>query len=474
MPDLRKRSVQQPRQVGKSSHPEAALREKTCEKFAITLQDRLSDPYRVDGLGRQETSSGMEQSKETGKVSKRKRRRSDRSDMRIVLIPRAYWFAASCLFLLFAVVCYWALFGAIPIKASGSGMIEPTGRQFILVESRLQGRISNLQVAPGDEVAVKQPLAEVDGFDPDNRIASLATALREEVSALDALRQRLEFDVAGHEAAFEALHSSYVGSIARLEKNRHDLAEGLSGIDSQPSGPASGVVHSRTQLYRDTLSQLADLRTQLAEALQTLSDFNATASKQIASTDSLLASLRRTLRQLEASRLAERTVLAPVAGRVEELRVVQGQSVAPGTTILTMTRGGAGFEMLAFLPATDAGRVAVGMPAHIRPASVNKAEYGTIRGRVSVVSANPISKAGAMTLFQDEELAARFTSGGETYLTRIELEADLDSPSGFKWWAGDGPPFPIEAGIPADVEIVLEELPPVTLIVPAARRLTRS
>ena len=175
--------------------------------------------------------------------------------------------------------------------------------------------------------------------------------------------------------------------------------------------------------------------------------------------------------KLEAMLTADKTIRAPVAGRVAEILVAVGENVGATDVVMTLTHGSEGIEAIAFLRPDQARRVEIGMPAHVVPSSVKKAEFSAIRGTVISVSRAPISKAYANSFLRNEELAERMTSGGERYLARIKLAEDTKSASGFRWWSGTGPQFPIKIGTLASVEIVLNKRAPVTLVVPALRDL---
>ena len=46
-----------------------------------------------------------------------------------------------------------------------------------------------------------------------------------------------------------------------------------------------------------------------------------------------------------------------------------------------------------------------------------------------------------------------------------------DNRSGFEWWSGKGPPYRITAGTVATVDVVVERVRPITLVIPALRKL---
>ena len=114
--------------------------------------------------------------------------------------------------------------------------------------------------------------------------------------------------------------------------------------------------------------------------------------------------------QAEASRLRVEVSLgslvkAPVAGRIEEIRVGQGDVVAPGTIIATIGRvAPEAFEVLAVFDNDMAKRITPGMDVHVRPASVRKEEHGSMRGRVLSITELGISKAELNAILRNPQL----------------------------------------------------------------------
>ena len=418
----------------------------------------------------------MEQEDATTTAGRRNRRAQDHLDTRIVLIPRAYGFVAACLLLCLAVTGYWALFGSVPIKTSGSGMIVQEGRQLLAVQSESEGRVRDIVASEGDIVGANDILAHLRQDDLEIEISEARNAVQDLASKFEALKQRLAGEIQAREKTFADLQATYGKSIVELEQNRDALAGSLT--DDAISGARDLSLEreslSYRQFYQSTLVQLTALRTELADARQRLADLKVDAVTEIDRAEEALNASRRTLERLTETQKVRSVIRAPEAGRIEEIRIVRGQTISPENVAMTMSHGGAGFEVIAFLQPADAKRVAVGMPAHVLPATVSKAQFGTMRGKVTSISPGPISTAAANTLLQDRQMANRLSSEGLAYLTRITLDVDSNAPSGFRWWTGTGPPFPVEAGTLASVEIVLQDVPPLTLVVPAARELFRS
>lgn len=410
----------------------------------------------------------MDKQEASTKDRTRNRRAQDHLDTQIVLIPRGFGFAAGCLLLCLAMVAYWALFGTISIKTSGRGMIVPKGRELMAVQSETNGRVLEILASEGDSVRANDPLIRLDQDDLDAEITEARNAERDFAKQFASLEKRLKGEVQAQEKSYAELQVTYTGAITVLEQNRDVLANLLSDR-STPQDLALGY----RQQYQTTLIQLSEQKSRLAEAGRRLADLKADVAAQTAASQQAVNESRRTVEGLVAKRKDYGAIRAPDDGRIQEVRIVRGEMIDPETMLMTMSHGGSGFEVLAFLQPSDAKRVAVGMIAHVVPATVSEARFGTMRGRVTSISAGPVSTTAANTLLQDRQMAMQLSSEGLAYLARIALEVDQDVPSGFKWWTGNGPPFRIEAGTVAGVEIVLRDLPPVSMVIPAAKGLFR-
>jgi len=303
-----------------------------------------------------------------------RRRSQEGLDSRVVYVPRAHRVVLACVLALLAAGAVWAVFGRVPTKVAGQGIINHSGQQLYVVQTTHSGQVERVEVAIGERVEAGR----------------VVLRLRQ-----PELEERLELE----ERALEDLRSSGAEFKARIAAQQRAVEQA-----------------------RFTLEQ-------------------------------------------------SRVVRAQVAGVVEEIHVATGENAGPQDRLMTIASGGEGFEALAFLPAESGSRVTVGMAVHVIPTTVQKAEYGTMRGVVAYVSELPVSTEQIDTLLANRDLAERFAAIGSPYMARVELFPDRESASGFEWWSGGGPPFDVRVGTLVDAEIVVREQAPATLVVPALRRL---
>jgi len=111
------------------------------------------------------------------------------------------------------------------------------------------------------------------------------------------------------------------------------------------------------------------------------------------------------------------------------------------------------------------------MEAHIVPDSIKKEEYGSMRGRVTAVSDEDVSVQHVDQIVHNDQLTNSLFGGEPALLAYVELFPTKENPSGFEWWSGTGPPYKITAGSVATVDIIVERVRPITMIIPALRKL---
>ena len=123
-----------------------------------------------------------------------------------------------------------------------------------------------------------------------------------------------------------------------------------------------------------------------------------------------------------------------------------------------------------YLSPVDGKKIREGMRANITPSVVKKEEYGFILGEIHQVSGFPASRRGMLQVLESENLVEQLSRGGAPILVTASLFPDPDTPSGFKWSSGLGPPIKIQSGTLCSAGVVIDTRRPVDLVLPFLRR----
>lgn len=402
---------------------------------------------------------------------RRDRRGQENLDVHITIVPPGFVFAFLGLSLIACAILFWGVYGTIPSKAFGEGILARKDQKITAIQSRGDGRVKSIRVQVGDVVKAGTLLAELDQFSVDNEISATRQAVTDLQIKLDNLRKRQADEIDHHKSNAAKTVDEFSRTIAELEKGRSKLEELLA---SEEKLLKKHFLSRTTELesrvtYQGIVSQIGELRIKQATTKQALADLIATSATTLDEAREEVNAQQRKLDRLVKLSKTEKTIRAPTDGRIQEIRVGVGQNVAMADVLMTIGSGEAGYEVIAFLDSKQARRVSPQMPVHIIPSSVVKEEFGSIKGNVAFVSTEPVSQAYANNILQNSGLAQKFDPSGTRFLARIKVISDSSNPSGFKWWFGEGPDFEIKAGTLSEVEIVVREQRPVSLIVPALR-----
>lgn len=154
--------------------------------------------------------------------------------------------------------------------------------------------------------------------------------------------------------------------------------------------------------------------------------------------------------------------------RVLELLVDYDQFFSPGYTIMLLEFVDRPLGTLAYLGSVSGTQIDPGMRVRVVLSSYPEQQYGYIEGTVVSVGPFPATTQRMNAVIGDDALVQSVQSLAGTSPTEIiiQLETDESTPSGFKWSSSQGPDIQLTSGLMAEVEIVIEEQRPISLVFP--------
>lgn len=153
-------------------------------------------------------------------------------------------------------------------------------------------------------------------------------------------------------------------------------------------------------------------------------------------------------------------------GIVIETYVHPGEAVQAGNPVANVEPLGDQLQAVLFMSLNDAKTIEQGMPAHLSPSTVSPSQYGVLLGQVVYVSPFPASVLRLRTLLGADDLVQYVTRGGPVYEVAVQLNRDPNTPSGYQWSSGSGPPIRLSTGTMTTAQVVLGEQHPIGLILP--------
>lgn len=446
-----------------------------------------------------------------------------------VTTPRA-WLALLAIGAMVAAALAWGVFGSIPSKTYGQGILLTSGGVHSVTHSRT-GRITDIRVDQGDLVRQGDVVARVEQQEIVDEINRLKRQLSElerveeslpqyqeaafqaELYELYELTRQLE-DAQARVAIMEATYNQEAANagLRHIELRRAQIAleeaqlnrdrqqrevDRLQTLQAAGAIPQNQLETAQIQLQvldieleraqqqveafplqeQATLESLNTQQAQLDQArlqVTLLERDLEDRQKRLASSNALeIVNVRRNIEALQQDLLFASNVLAPVSGRVLETRVSRGDLVQPGAPLFSIVQEGSDLSDLQgvlYVPAAQGKQILPGMEAQISPGVVKKEEFGYMLGRVVSVSEYPATAQGMMLTLGNQELVNQLAGQGAPIEVRIELVINQQTPSGYQWSTPQGPPMVIDSGTIASGSITVSAQQPIRMIIPTIRK----
>ena len=341
-----------------------------------------------------------------------------------------------CIAALFLALLAWLAWAQVDEVVRAAGKVEPAGRVKLVNHPR-GGKVAEIHVREGQEVAAGAPLVTFDGELARSERAELLGRLQQrtlEMARLEAEAQERPLEVGPGLATarpdlVETQRELLAARHAAQASRREAMERAVQARKGELSTAAAEVGRQRNSLallrqQQEAVRALAERglypKLKVVEGERQLSDNQGQLDKAVASqaaaqaalaeSESRLLSLDRDLRsevlaelataRAERERLDEQlhaqdqlldqlVVTAPVPGYVQEIAVTAaGQAVAPHEALMKLVPLGEGLVVTARIANQDIGRLRPGMPATIKVQAFDYLRYGTIAGSLLKVAAD--------------------------------------------------------------------------------------
>ena len=383
------------------------------------------------------------------------------------------WIVAFVICLALAAGLLWGIFGRIPSRTAGEGILVGSGHVVDAV-SAAAGRLATIDIAVGDHVKKGQVIAEIDQTEIRQRYKNATEVLGERQRAHEDLTAKIRAELATKsenflklEAAFDQVIKATSQRIDNLTidvKNVEDLL--AKGLTTRKTLEDRRLELTQAQQRReDTLNEILKLRSQK-------SDLETQRERDIQQSEFALNDARRQMDERAGQLAQDSQVASPIDGHVLEVKVSAGSVLSVGMPIAAIEDEEGTLEAVVYISAEHGKSIKTGMQVNLEPSTVKREEFGSMLGRVVSVSDFPITPQGMAALLHNDALVKRFSRDGSPYVAAVSLERDPTSFSGFHWAIGKGPPIRFTSGTLVQAEITTRRQRPFDLVLPLIKRLT--
>jgi HlyD family secretion protein len=384
------------------------------------------------------------------------------------------WIALATLLTLLAMAVAWGIFGSVPTRVMGKGILVNRGSRIVELTAPAAGQLTELRVQVGDMVAKGQDIGAVTQRDTEQKLASARSEVRDRTAELERLRAQVAREMPLRASYFEAQRSAYNRRIAAGDERKGYLMSRLAQL--QPLAERHLVTQERVDQTRDqldqTLQDIANAAGSLAQLEQQRTQEMGQDDQRVLMAERNLAEAQRKVSELEGSYERSMRIVAAVAGRVSELTAQPGGSLNQSQPVVKIETGGQGLDLMLYVPPEKGKQVKLGQSVQVAPSWARKEEYGTVVGQVEWVSDFPVSDEGLRTTLQNDTLVREYTKDGPPFAVKVGLERAPETVSGYRWTSEKGSALPLSSGTPANGEVTVKTQAPITLVIPLLKEVT--
>lgn len=264
------------------------------------------------------------------------------------------------------------------------------------------------------------------------------------------------------------------------EKNFRDNLNNISELQAQLR-ELDGRESEAEKNYRDNLNSLSELRAQLRDLDSKIPNLKQQTLESLTSRQNQIQEVKRAIAQLELQLQQNSEIRSPYSGRVLEVTATSGQVLSPGFRLGSINAEGPSQELVAvtFFAVQDGKKIeqklkdlkakGKAVEVQVTPTTVKRERFGGIKGTVSHVSPFPITKEGAVLSVGNAELVESVVAKGAQLEVEAKLKPDSSTFSGYAWSSSKGPPMKMSSGTTTTVRATVEEVPPITFVLPFLR-----
>jgi HlyD family secretion protein len=264
------------------------------------------------------------------------------------------------------------------------------------------------------------------------------------------------------------------------EKNFRDNLNSISELQAQLR-ELDGRESEAEKNYRDNLNSLSELKAQLRDLDSKIPNLKQQTLESLTSRENQIQEVKRTIAQLELQLKQNSEIKSPYSGRVLEVTATSGQILSPGFRLGSIDAENQSRELVAvtYFAVQDGKKIEQRMKdlkekgkaveVQVTPTTVKRERFGGIKGTVTSVSVFPITKEGAALSVGNADLVESLVAKGPQLEVVAKLKPDTSTFSGYAWSSSKGPPMKMSSGTTTAVRATVEEVPPITFVLPFLR-----
>lgn len=408
----------------------------------------------------------------------------DQLDQVIRVARFPHWLALSALFLVLGAAIAGSVLVPVPVTVRGHGILI-NSEGILNVTSNTQGRLLGLYVEPGRLVDAGEMVARIEQ-------PQLWQDLLNRRAELLEMRRRRDTIRDFHDRKTSTQMDTLTDRRRALEERQVFAEDHLGLMEEELQGElrlfGQGIVSERqvTESKRrvnQAKQELTSIDNELRFLHQLIVDAELEQERELLDIGLEISDLERVVQSLDERYRRQSEVKSPYTGRVVELSRNVGEivdkngllfSLLPTTsTELHQVSELGDDELIAviYVPPSEGKKVRRGMDVQLELTPVKREEFGFMLGQVASVAEVPSTTEGMMRILKNRQLVDQLSGTQAPFEVRVALSRDDATFTGYAWSSSSGPEVEINVGTLCVGDVITRRERPVTLLIPALKRL---
>jgi HlyD family secretion protein len=393
-------------------------------------------------------------------------------DRLVTLTSPQGWLALLTLCALLAGVVVWGIYGSIPTRVQGHGILINQGGRVFDAMAQANGMLLAVTVELGDVVKKDQVVAKIDQSDLQQQHQHAQTVLQERTLEHRQLKKAFAQELSIKKKNFKKQRNS-LRKLIRVAQQRLKFQEKTLKLMEQKKGYISRLdVEQLREKYHATVQEILRSENEILKLEAEEIDLKHRQQQELTRSSFRLNEAKRKVEKLALQLSQSSAVISPDNGRVTEVKAASGTVISVGTPIISLESAGDNLQLILYIPPVYGKQIKPSMEVRIAPAPVKKEEFGTLVGEIVDISEFPATPSGMASVLPNVRLVQQFSQQGPPYAARVNLIPDRRTPSGYKWSSGKGPEMTLTSGTLATAEVTVKEQAPISLVIPYFREYT--
>lgn len=399
---------------------------------------------------------------------------SEQLDQLIRITTSKSWILLTTIWLLLLAAILWGIFGSIPIRVPGTGLIlAQESSLFTAVAPEGIGSVLKLNVNIGDPVKKGQVVVVLQNNELAKQVKNSEDYLEQLNNDLDHLQETANQEIATRTQQINEQNALLKDELAENTQKFNRISE-LLKVRQEALRKGLETKQEVLETYKDyynTQQEIENTKNSLEQNKVQLANFIDQWHERLREFNLKITDEQHKLEDLKTQWVVSGQIVSPINGFVTQIQKSIGDSVKAGDSVISIANPGANMVAEIYMSPKDGKRVKPGMKGLVSPSIIQKEEYGSIKGTVQTVSEYPVTEDTMMAVLKNADLVKQFSKDGAPISIRILLIKDPKTKSGFAWSSSKGPNQTITPGTLATATVEVRKERPVSLIIPAFRKL---